>query len=171
MEYSSLKSPAWSERRAATGCKSTSWLCLLGLVVCALGCEPSAEINTEPAAPIAEQQPAAEEPAASEPPPERIAADKPVNSSPGTGYLGGVAAGYRSARERIEVLPVNQAIQHFWATEGRYPKSHDEFMNKVVAPLQMRLPEVEEGYELRYDPEDHQLYKVPIEDSAGSEVE
>lgn len=134
----------------------------VGLLVAAVGCDASVELDDVPSAPatVAEDPPAAE----AAPPRERVEGNKPVKQgNPSGGYLSAVAGGYRSAREKIEMLPIDQAIQHFWATEGRYPKSHEEFMEKVVKPLQMQLPEVEEGYELQYDPEDHAMWKVPIE--------
>ena len=152
--------------------KSLKLTATLALLV-AVGCSSSVDLDLEPTAtapaPADTQQPA-NEPAA-EPPPERVAADRPVNQSPGTGYLGGVAAAHRSARERVEDLAMTSAIRLFWGTEGRYPESHEEFMEKVVKANQMRLPPIEEGYEYQYDPEDQTLYKVRIEDPATSLVE
>lgn len=64
----------------------------------------------------------------------------------------------------IEDIPTKQAIDFFYAEEGRYPKSHEEFMEKVIRAKQMRLPEIEEGYRYEYMPDDHTLWKVPIEE-------
>lgn len=148
------------------GSQSRKLISLFGAIAL-VGCNSSVELPEQPAsappAATVEATPKAE-PAA----PERVEMSKPVNSSTGTGYLGGIASGYRHARERIEDLPVQQAIQFFWASEGRYPKSHEEFMEKVIKANQMTLPEIEEGYKYEYDPEDHIVYKVLIEEEAAS---
>lgn len=140
-------------------------LCLALMSLLTLGCQPSVELPDEPSKPAAssESTTAGE----TETPMERVKADKPVNQDPGAGYLGGVASGYRHAREQIEDLPVKQAIQFFWASEGRYPKSHEEFMEKVIRANQMQLPAIEEGYRYEYNPEDHVLWKVPIEEESA----
>lgn len=136
-----------------------------GVALVALGCDASVELDATPAAP---QAVAAEEPA-EQPKRERVEGNKPVKQgNPSGGYLTAVAGGYRSAREEIESWPIRQEIEHYKAITGEYPKSHEEFMEKA---LQSKLPEVEEGYEMRYDPEDHKLWKVPIEnleDTSGA---
>jgi len=155
---------------------------LAAAVLVAIGCDASVELEPDPSAPATDRQ-AADETAADKtgevaaggqgaadeaddnrPADEPVPLDRPVPSGePSRGYLGAVAGGYRSAREQIESLAVRQAIQHYQATHGHPPKSHEEFMEKCWKPMQTPLPEIEEGYEYRYDPEAAALFKVPIE--------
>ncbi len=90
MGHSGLKSASSSiSSIGAATAHQRAWarVWLLAAVPCALGCEPSAKLESAPAA----NQPATEQthPApVADPPARRVAADKPVNSKPGTGYLG-----------------------------------------------------------------------------------
>ena len=141
------------------------WLVAL-LLVCAVmvtGCESSVELEPAPQAPAS---PPVADSQSGDQLPERVTIDKPVREVKPTGTYGGAIAGaYRSSREELESLGVRQAIQFWHAEHGRYPKSHEEFMKKVWEPLKTPLPEIEEGYEYRYDPEDHTVYKVRIDSS------
>ena len=68
------------------------------------------------------------------------------------------AVSYFRAKEKIIfeiVIPKN--MQLFEATNGRYPKSHDEFMKEIVEFGQIQLPELSEGKSYVYDPKNHQL--------------
>ncbi|MCP4816931.1 MAG: hypothetical protein GY888_30830 [Planctomycetaceae bacterium] len=68
------------------------------------------------------------------------------------------AVSYFRAKEKIIfeiVIPKN--MQLFEATNGRYPKSHDEFMKEIVEFGQIQLPELPEGKSYVYDPKNHQL--------------
>jgi hypothetical protein len=74
------------------------------------------------------------------------------------GYLTAIAGARRHVLNQVEDWAWTQAVQHFQATEGRLPKDHDEFMNKIVIPLEINLGFKEEGHEFLYDPtptEDH----------------
>ena len=121
-----------------------------------VGCQPSTKVDSDtPAKVQADESPAAE----------AVPLDQPVTTgeeSSGT-YLGAIAKARRNAAATIESLGVTQAIQHYKAINGNYPKSHEEFM-KYWKTLQSPLPEIEEGYQLEYRPEDHQIWKVPIEE-------
>ncbi len=68
------------------------------------------------------------------------------------------AVTYFRAKEKIIfeiVIPKN--MQLFEATNGRYPKSHEEFMKEIVEFGQIQLPELAEGKSYIYDPKTHQL--------------
>lgn len=80
-----------------------------------------------------------------------------------TSLAGPIINARRSAEVFTESQPIIQAIQFFHAENGRYPKSHEEFMKKVVEYNKMRLPKVDEGYELIYHPEYHKVYIQPID--------
>lgn len=142
------------------------FLFLIAAVGLTVGCEPSAEIQATSPAPAA-KEPVIQTDATEVD--ERVELNKPVEQGNRSGgYLGAVAGGYRSAREEIESWAIRQEIEHYKANTGDYPKSHEEFMEKA---LQSQLPEVEEGYELRYFPEEHKVFKVPIQTEANSAVE
>lgn len=147
------------------GSQSRKLSALVG-VLAVVGCNSSVELPEQPAsappAAVVDSTPApvAEQPARVE------MSESAKQSEPPRGYLGAVAGGYRSAREQLESLGVTQAIQHYHASTGEYPKSHEEFMKKVWEPLQTPFPEIEEGYKYEYDPTDHMVYKVLIEEEA-----
>ena len=68
------------------------------------------------------------------------------------------AVSYFRAKEKIVfeiVIPKN--MQLFQATNGRFPKSHEEFMKEIVEFGQIQLPELPEGGRYVYDPKTHQL--------------
>ncbi len=52
-------------------------------------------------------------------------------------------------------------MQLFNATEGRNPKSHAEFMEKIIKEGQIKLPELWEGETYRYDPKTAELWVDP----------
>ena len=70
----------------------------------------------------------------------------------GGGYYSAIAGARRHISHRVESLAWTQAVQHFKAQEGRLPKDHEEFMSKVVAPLEIDLGFIEEDQEFLYDP-------------------
>ncbi len=57
-------------------------------------------------------------------------------------------------------LQVKQGLNYFKATEGRYPKSHEEFMEKVIKFYNIKLPEPVATAEYQYDVENHELLVV-----------
>jgi hypothetical protein len=88
------------------------------------------------------------------------------------GYLVAIAGARRHVLNKVDDLAWTQAVQHFQAQEGRLPKDHNEFMTKVVKPLEINLGYIEEGQEFLYDPtpdEEHPwgtLYVVAKADEA-----
>jgi hypothetical protein len=91
---------------------------------------------------------------------------------PGGGYYSAIAGARRHIVNRVESLAWTQAVQHFQATEGRLPKDHDEFMSRIVAPLDIDLGYKEEDQEFLYDPSEGQwgtLYVVSKEQPAGEQ--
>jgi hypothetical protein len=168
-------------------------LLLVGLLVTSVGCGSSGGSGSNPGggasmdemAGAVDQQnaarkqaadaaaaKAAEAVAATQPPaePERKVAGR-EGVAPG-GYANAIIGARRHILNKVESLAWIQAVQHFQATEGRLPKDHAEFMNKIVIPLQIDLGHIEEGQEFLYDPKGEsdarvgQLYVV--EKSADS---
>jgi hypothetical protein len=56
-------------------------------------------------------------------------------------------------------IMVPQALQLYAATEGNYPKTHQEFWEKVIVAnqLETQLPQLPEGHRYVYDPEKKEL--------------
>jgi len=108
--------------------------------------------EAEAAAKAAADQKAAEAAAAAQPPaePERKVAGR-EGVEPG-GYANAIIGARRHILNTVEDLAWIQGVQHFQATEGRLPKDHAEFMNKIVIPLGINLGHIEEGQEFLYDP-------------------
>ncbi|MCA9259201.1 MAG: hypothetical protein KDA61_08375 [Planctomycetales bacterium] len=70
------------------------------------------------------------------------------------GYLGAVAGSYFYAKHQAIFLNIEHALDLFWGTEGRYPNSHEEFMTKIIQANNLQLPELMEGEEYVYVPEE-----------------
>jgi hypothetical protein len=64
---------------------------------------------------------------------------------------------YVRVQEKVEFLAVDQALKLYKATHGELPKSHEEFMEKVIKENQINLPELQEGDKYIYDPEKGEL--------------
>jgi hypothetical protein len=76
----------------------------------------------------------------------------------GTGPVAKPAAAYFAARERIAFdIQIPHAMNLFKSVEGRTPKSHEEFMEKIVRANQIQLPKLPEGHRYVYDPKQEQL--------------
>ncbi len=76
----------------------------------------------------------------------------------GGGYLGQTFAAYFGAKEKIAFDQMNYALKNFRALEGHFPKSHAEFMEKIIKENQIKLPELPAGNVYQYDPKDGMLY-------------
>ncbi len=71
------------------------------------------------------------------------------------------AALYCVEERLVFEVQIPKAMQLFQATEGRYPKSHGEFMEKIIKEGQIHLPELWEGETYRYDPKTAELWVDP----------
>ena len=68
--------------------------------------------------------------------------------------------GAATAIHGVAKIQVQHALTLFNATEGRYPKSHEEFMEKVIKANGIQLPEPVTSAEYQYDVENHELLVV-----------
>jgi hypothetical protein len=76
----------------------------------------------------------------------------------GTGPIATPVAALFAARERIVFdIQIPHAMNVFKAVEGRTPKSHEEFMEKIVKANQIKLPKLPDGHRYVYDPRQEQL--------------
>jgi len=79
-----------------------------------------------------------------------------------TNPVTGALEAYEPLKQQISELAITQAVQLFQATEGRYPKDHDEFMTKVIKQNSIRLPALPKGRKYEYDVENHALMVVKV---------
>jgi hypothetical protein len=54
-------------------------------------------------------------------------------------------------------MMVDQAMNLYQAREGEYPKSHEEFMEKIIKANNIKLAELPPGHRYVYDPATHTL--------------
>lgn len=140
---------------------------LLVMIMGAAGCRPA----EPPAAPDAEAPTALtepEEPAASEPRRAEVGVARQGRSLDDETGVGGVIAqparSLFTVRERMVFdVQLPQAMQLFEATEGRKPRSREEFMQRIVEANQIQLPDLPAGSEYRYRPDEGELWVFPTE--------
>jgi hypothetical protein len=73
-------------------------------------------------------------------------------------YLGAAAKAKQKAEQTVDAVGLNQAIQLFYAQEGRFPKD----LNELVGPNYLRrLPSPPPGMKFDYNPTNGQLKFVP----------
>ena len=73
-----------------------------------------------------------------------------------------------AAKERLVFeIQIPEAMKLFKATEDRLPKSHEEFMERIVKENHIILPLLPEGHRYVYDPKRGELM---VEQPARSEV-
>ena len=71
-------------------------------------------------------------------------------------YLGAVVEAQKHAEKVIDVAYINQDIQLFAASEGRYPKDLQELIPNYLG----KMPVVPFGYKLNYDSTAHTVKVV-----------
>ncbi|MDG1894613.1 MAG: hypothetical protein P8J37_06875 [Fuerstiella sp.] len=74
--------------------------------------------------------------------------------------LTGALEAYEPTKQKIGELQIQQAVNLFNASEGRYPKDHEEFMTKVIKANKIRLPQLGPGKQYQYDVENNALMVV-----------
>ena len=67
-----------------------------------------------------------------------------------------------NARQQLEFAKVTQALQLYQASNGHYPKSHEEFMSEIIEPNMIQLPELPTGERYQFDPQTGELMVEPI---------
>ena len=137
-------------------------LLTVGLLLASqVGCEMP-EIDQSVPIPVVESSPPEEtETAATEPAqPREFTANDPKRGkrSRGVGGYAGAVFGARFwAEHQMIINNIKHALDLYNAEHGNYPKTHEEFMEKIIDANQIALPELDEGQEYIYDPEDHTL--------------
>ena len=64
---------------------------------------------------------------------------------------------YRAKEHIAFDIQIPHALDLFKATEGRLPKSHEEFMERIIKENQIKLPPLPEGQRYVYDVKQGQL--------------
>jgi len=67
---------------------------------------------------------------------------------------------YGPMLERISKTQIEAAVNLFHASEDRYPKDIDEFMEKIIKANNIQLPVLPGGKQYQYDVENHKLVVV-----------
>ncbi len=79
----------------------------------------------------------------------------------GRGYNPGLIttpiAAYFSARERIAFLTVEHTLKLYKAANGNAPRTHEEFMERIIKENGIKLPELPAGERYIYLPDQEQL--------------
>jgi hypothetical protein len=60
-------------------------------------------------------------------------------------------------------IQIPHAMNLYRATDGDFPKSHDEFMKHIIEANKIKLPELPEGQRYEYDAQSSQLMVVKPE--------
>ena len=65
--------------------------------------------------------------------------------------------------EKVSKLGIDHALSLYYATNGHYPKTHDDFMTQVIKANRIQLPKLPAGAEYQYDVANHKLVVVKAE--------
>ena len=82
----------------------------------------------------------------------------------GGGPLGQPFEVYFGIKEKLAFGQVKQAMDAFKALNGSLPKSHAEFMTKIIKDNGIVLPALPDGNVYEYDPKSSDLYVAPARD-------
>jgi hypothetical protein len=92
---------------------------------------------------------------------ERVKATPETVGVKGKEYGGGIITEPLAQRwrmqDRIIIQHVDYALRLYEAAEGRYPASHEEFMEKIVRANNLKLPDLPPGQRYVYDVPTHEL--------------
>lgn len=80
------------------------------------------------------------------------------------GFIVGPAKAYFAVREKaVFQIQIPHALQLFKATDGTGPKTHEEFMQKIIMENKIKLPQLPPGATYVYNPETEELgVKRPV---------
>ncbi len=128
---------------------------LLGILVIG-GCQEPAQTN----------QPAADNPGEIQAQKATAGVGKRGQSLEDNEGLAKMITGPASALMKVEQraifdIQIPHALNLFRASEGRFPNSHDEFMEKIVKANRLTLPELPAGAVYRFNTEKGELWVYP----------
>lgn len=67
---------------------------------------------------------------------------------------------YGPMLEQISKTTIAHALNLFNASEGRWPASHEEFMQRIIKENNIQLPVLPGGKKYQYDVDNHQLVVI-----------
>ncbi len=111
-------------------------------------------------------------PAAPAPPPEPVKAEAGVGkqgqslkNESGVGrIIAQPAITLFAVKQRVVFeIQIPQAMQFYQAEKGNMPKTHDEFMTRIIKANNINLPELPDGQVYKYDPEKAELWVYPAD--------
>jgi len=92
-----------------------------------------------------------------------------LRSEEGVGkIIASPAVTYFNVREKaVFEIQIPHALNLYKALEGKLPKSHEEFMDKIVKANAIQLPELKPGMKYRYRPDQGELGELWVEPIEG----
>lgn len=97
---------------------------------------------------------------------QQVISDQKIHA---TNPITGPLSAYSPMMEKISMLEIDHALALFNATEGRYPKDYDEFMQRIVKENNIRLPVLPFGGKYQYDEINHALMIVRTPEDAAKQ--
>ncbi|MFO0896559.1 MAG: hypothetical protein U0836_03920 [Pirellulales bacterium] len=117
---------------------------------------PPVTTQTPPPAPAAPAEPAREK--------AQAGVGIKGRSLQGGGYLSATFAAKFQIEQKLVFDQITHAMNLYEAEHGEKPKSHDEFMQKIIGFNQIQLPKLPEGDRYVYDPQRGELMvEHPVE--------
>jgi hypothetical protein len=88
-----------------------------------------------------------------------------LRSEEGVGkMIAAPAVAYFNVREKaVFEIQIPHALNLYKALEGKLPKSHEEFIEKIVKANAIQLPELKPGMKYRYRPDQGDLGELWVE--------
>ncbi|MEQ1824627.1 MAG: hypothetical protein ABL921_01730 [Pirellula sp.] len=145
--------------------RSTELLFVYGIGMCILfsGCKPEDERRRE-----AEAASAVAQTPAPPPMPDQVAKtgvgvkgdslNDIKENDPRNIIAGPVKSLFAFQQRAVFDMQIPKAVDLFKATNGRDPKSHDEYMRDIIKANQIQLPELPQGMVYRYHTDTHELW-------------
>ncbi len=85
----------------------------------------------------------------------------------GSSYIAVVCASYWQVKERMAINLIQHAMDLYKAENGSFPKTQEEFMQKIIKDNDIKLPVLPEGHKYEYDPKEGQLMVLVPQDPKG----
>jgi len=112
------------------------------------------------------QPPAQPAPAtpAEQPMQERVEATADTVGTKGKGYGGGIITEpihqYFRLQDKLKLDQIEYGLKLYHAEHGRYPATMQEFVDQILTPQQVKLPELPPGRKFVYDSQQGKLFVV-----------
>jgi hypothetical protein len=142
------------------------WWSLLGCVLSAAGCEEPRQPTTKP---IIGQRTQEVKNAKVELQKAGVKAVTPKITAKDPITLTGNA--YVTAIGKLSILSIQKAVDLYHATNDRYPKDYDEFMNEIIKANNIALPKLPLYQKYAYDEKEHKLIILEYEELKNQPVQ